>query len=196
MEYNTGAEKNDKLGIPYILNQLPSARKSNLTKGIPTFFLGLTVPIGVGYLLFKLLPNLEHFAKLGYLRLFVATSIPSGVFFIPLPGLAVVFATASILSPPWVALVAGVGSSLGKITGYLLGRFGVTGPTGSRLQVYSRAEHWIQRSGALAVWFFAGFPPFIFDVVAVAVRASVCLYGSSYLPSGQDDCLAPMLRCT
>jgi membrane protein YqaA with SNARE-associated domain len=52
-----------------------------------------------------------------------------------------------------------------------VGRFGVTGLIQSRLKLYSTAEHWMQRYGAFAVWFFAAFPLLIFDLMAVAAGA-------------------------
>jgi membrane protein YqaA with SNARE-associated domain len=168
---NTRTEENDELGLPYILNQLPSARKGNLTRSILTFLLAVAIMLGVSYLLLRFLPDLRHFARWGYLGLFVATFIASATFFLPLPGLAVVFTAATVLSPPWVALVASLGSSLGELSGYYMGRFGVTGLIKSRLELYSKAERWMQRYGAFAVWFFAAFPLFIFDVVAVAAGA-------------------------
>jgi len=171
MEDHTRTEENDELGIPYLLNQLPSVRKGNLTRHILRLLLAIAILLGVSYLLLRLVPDLEHFAELGYLGLFVATFIASAALFFPLPGLAVVFVAATVLSPPWVALVASLGSTLGEISGYFVGRFGVTGLIQSRLKLYSTAEHWMQRYGVFAVWFFAAFPLLIFDLMAVAAGA-------------------------
>jgi len=171
MEDNQRSEEDDELNISYFLKQIPSARKGNLTRSILILVLGIVVLLVVSYLLMRIYPYFEHFAELGYLGLFLATFVASASFFVPLPGLAVVLAAATVLSPPWVALVASLGSSLGEISGYLLGRFGISGQIQSRLKMYSQAERWMQRYGAFAVWLFAAFPLFIFDVMAVAAGA-------------------------
>lgn len=171
MEDNQKREDDEELNISYVLNKIPAARKWNLIRGILTLALGIAVLLVVSYLLTKIYPHLEYYAELGYIGLFFATFVASAAFFVPLPGLAVVLAAATVLSPPWVALVASLGSSLGEISGYLLGRFAITDQFKARLKMYSQAERWMHRYGAFAVWLFAAFPLFVFDVMAVAAGA-------------------------
>lgn len=171
MEEDQRLKEDDELNVSDFLKQIPSASKRHLVGSILILLLGVVVLLVVSFLLARIYPYLEYYAELGYLGLFFAVFVASAAFFIPLPGLAVVLAAATVLSPPWVALVASLGSSLGEISGYLLGRFGITHPIRSRVKMYSKAERWVQRYGVFAVWVFAAFPLLIFDVMAVVAGA-------------------------
>jgi len=171
MDDNQKNTEDDELNITYFLKQIPSPSKKNLIRSVLVVLISVLVLLVVSYLLTLIYPYLEYYAELGYIGLFLAVFVASASFFIPLPGLAVVLAAATVLSPAWVALVASVASTLGELSGYLLGRFGINNQIKERLKMYSKAERWMQRYGAFAVWLFAAFPLLIFDVVAVAAGA-------------------------
>jgi membrane protein YqaA with SNARE-associated domain len=171
MEDNKKNEKEDELNISYFLKQIPTPSKKNLIRSILVLVLGIVILLVVSYLLTLIYPYLEYYAELGYIGLFIAVFVASASFFLPLPGLAVVLAAATVLSPGWVALVASIASTLGELSGYLLGRYGINNQIKERMKMYSKAERWVQRYGVFAVWLFAAFPLLIFDVLAVAAGA-------------------------
>ena len=171
MDDNQKNTEDDELNITYFLKQIPSPSKKNLSRSIMVVLVSVLVLLVVSYLLTFIYPYLEYYAELGYIGLFLAVFVASASFFIPLPGLAVVLAAATILSPAWVALVASVASTLGEMSGYLLGRYGINTQIKARLKMYSKAERWMKRYGVFAVWLFAAFPLLIFDVLAVAAGA-------------------------
>ncbi len=160
-----------ELSVSSFLKKILSPSKKQVVGSILILLLGVVVLLVVSFVLARIYPYLEYYAELGYIGLFFAVFVSSAAFFVPLPGLAVVLAAATVLDPPWVALVASLASSTGEMSGYLLGRFGITNPIRSRVKMYSKAEHWMQRYGVFAVWVFAAFPLLVFDVMAVVAGA-------------------------
>lgn len=56
-----------------------------------------------------------------YLGLFISSLIGSGSIILPLPSAAMIFAAGNFLNPFLVGIVAGLGSALGEVFGYLIG---------------------------------------------------------------------------
>ncbi len=104
-----------------------------------------------------------------YGGVFLFTLLANASIVIPLPGAVGVIIAGSTLSPFWVGLAAGAGSTLGETTGYLLG-FSGRGVVESR-QFYQRAVRWLSRSGWLALLVFSTIPNPLFDMVGIAAGA-------------------------
>src|SRR6266487_2730351 len=60
----------------------------------------------------------------GYVGVFLITLLASGALVVPVPYLGVIVVAGMFLNPIAVALVAGVASALGELTGYILGKSG------------------------------------------------------------------------
>lgn len=60
----------------------------------------------------------------GYVGLFVLCLLSNATVFLPSPSLLLAASCALVLNPFWVAVVAALGSTLGELTGYLLGNVG------------------------------------------------------------------------
>lgn len=114
-------------------------------------------------------PLIEEMHTFGYLGLFAWNAIASGTLLIPLPGLAAAFAAATVWNPAFVALAGACGSALGECTAYLAGRGShSTMKSLAAHSWYARIDGWVQRRGALTIFFFAIVPLPFFDVVGFA----------------------------
>ncbi|MBI4338813.1 MAG: hypothetical protein HY680_02530 [Chloroflexi bacterium] len=107
-------------------------------------------------------------STLGNPSVFLVNVIGSLTLFLPMPGLAVVFAGGSALNPFVVAIVAAPGMALGMVACYLLGVSGspliqnLTASQGNvASKVVSKVHTWFQRYGVWAgairmpLWKFA-----------------------------------------
>jgi membrane protein YqaA with SNARE-associated domain len=105
----------------------------------------------------------------GFLGVFLVTLITTSAFVLPVPYLAVIARTGSLLDPTLVALVAGVAATIGELTGYLLGRGGSSLVHDSRW--VQHAHRWMRRHGFLAVSIGALIPNPVFDALGIAAGA-------------------------
>lgn len=62
--------------------------------------------------------------SMGYLGLFLVSFIGSATILFPIPSFILVFTLGAVMNPWLVGLSAGVGSALGEVTGYALGKGG------------------------------------------------------------------------
>ena len=104
--------------------------------------------------------------------LFAASVISSATLFLPVPGLAITTLVGSLLNPVTVGIVAGIGQTLGEMTGYLAGYSGQG--LVNRSKTYDRVEGWMKRNefmGELAVFVLALIPNPLFDAAGMAAGA-------------------------
>ncbi|MCL4830814.1 MAG: VTT domain-containing protein [Caldilineaceae bacterium] len=66
----------------------------------------------------------RSFGRWGYLSVFAISLLSSATVIIPAPGLAVVFAMGGALDPLTLGIIAGIGSGLGELSGYIAGASG------------------------------------------------------------------------
>lgn len=119
----------------------------------------------------------EALLELGYPGIFLATLLSAASMFIPVPlGPAAVTlgalldAPLGLPAPLLVGIVAGSGSALGEITGYLAGSSGKARVSESRLG--ARISRDVRRYGPLAIFAFAMIPNPFLDVVGIAAGAA------------------------
>ncbi len=106
----------------------------------------------------------------GYLGVFLATMLPSATVILPSPTLAATYIAGGFLNPLLVGSVAGLGATVGELTGYLAG-YGGGGLIADNPH-YRRAQRWIKRVGLLPVIFvFALVPNPLFDLTGIAAGA-------------------------
>lgn len=94
----------------------PSDRRMAL---IRVLTLGLVLLVIVA--IFMLRDQVQELAHFGYLGVFIAAMMSNATVFLPIPGVAVVFAMGAVFNPFLTALFAGMGAAVGELTGYLLG---------------------------------------------------------------------------
>jgi len=115
--------------------------------------------------------ELRNLGNYGYLGLFVISIIGNATLIIPAPVFVVACAAGMVYGPIGVGLVAGLGSALGELTGYMAGAGGkALLPQGTR---YKQLHRFMQRHGMLAIFLLGAIPNPIFDVgglIAGALR--------------------------
>jgi len=129
------------------------------------FAIGVTL----GIVLFQ--DQIERLGVYGYPAVFLISLVGNATLIIPSPSMAVVFGIGATLNPIAVGLIAGLGSALGEVTGYLAG-------VGGRVvvenrELYNRLEGWMRRWGVLVIFVLGLVPNPAFDVggmVAGALR--------------------------
>jgi membrane protein YqaA with SNARE-associated domain len=102
-------------------------------------------------------------SAIGYAGLFLATLAGSATIFVPSPNVLVIALHAHALNTALTALLAGLGSGLGELTGYLAGRAGqleVLHPSPTFLRYWRRWRF-------LTVLVLASFPDPVFDAVGI-----------------------------
>ncbi|MBI3732385.1 MAG: VTT domain-containing protein [Chloroflexi bacterium] len=118
--------------------------------------------IGIAVAVFYFRHEVRRLGMLGYPGVFIINLLSSATLFVPAPGFLAVFALGSVLNPLLVGIIAGAGSALGEITGYLAGIGGRAVIEDKPL--YNRFHYWISRYGMLAIIVMAAVPNPLFDL--------------------------------
>ena len=115
--------------------------------------------------------ELRNLGNYGYLGLFVISIIGNATLIIPAPVFVVACAAGLVYGPIGVGVVAGLGSALGELTGYMAGAGGkALIPQGRH---YEQLRRFMQRHGMLTIFLLGVIPNPIFDVgglIAGALR--------------------------
>lgn len=113
--------------------------------------------------------KIAELGNYGYLGVFIISALSSATILIPAPGWAVVAAMATILNPTYVGIIAGIGSSLGELTGYMVG--------GGALDIAGRKKYeqflsLIRKNDMAAILAFSFLPNPFFDIAGIAAGAA------------------------
>ncbi len=126
--------------------------------------------IGLTVYIYSLGDNLLALRAIGLPGLFLITFLANATIVLPAPGLLVVASFAGTGLPWWaVGLVAGVGATLGEMSGYLAGASGRAIVTDRK--TYNRLEGWMGRYGSLTITALAFVPSPLFDLAGVIAGA-------------------------
>ena len=101
----------------------------------------------------------------GFLGIGILTFLSNATVLIPAPGLAVVFLMGAKFNPLLVGLAAGVGGTLGELSGYLAGFSGQA--VIENTKIYQRMVNWMKKYGAWTILFMGIIPNPVFDVAGV-----------------------------
>lgn len=121
------------------------------------------------FLIFSLRRTLVNYAHYGLLGIFLVNLLSSASVVFPIPGAASIFIGGAVWNPLLVGLVSGVGTSLGEITGYLVGY----GGSGIVSQGKIKNKLWIafkkifHKHGFMTILIVAMIPLPIFDYVGI-----------------------------
>ena len=107
----------------------------------------------------------------GYLGIFVISILSSATIFIPAPGWLSVIALANSHNPLLLGIVAGAGSALGELTGYL-GGHGIGKLIGIEKKEFKKYLKWIKKNDALGIMLLSFLPNPLFDVAGIAAGAA------------------------
>lgn len=118
--------------------------------------------VAITVVLILLRDQIAKFNAFGYPAIFLISLVGNATIVLPAPSVAVVFGLGAALNPVLVGIVAGLGSALGELTGYLAG-------VGGRLvvedrQLYERIERWMRQRGMLVIFVLGLIPNPAFDV--------------------------------
>jgi membrane protein DedA with SNARE-associated domain len=146
----------------------PASRKSNARQAAirMTAILFVAAITGAIFLFGNRLVGLGAY---GYPGVFLITLISSSTVILPAPGLAFAFAAGANLNPFLVGICAGLGATLGELTGYLAG-VGGRGFVEGDAQ-YERMHGWMARYGLWVIFVLSIVPNPIFDVAGITAGA-------------------------
>lgn len=153
----------------------PTAKSSArrfLQTGQHQAFLALAAVVvitGTILLLRDRLGGVESYKNYGYAGAFLVSLVGSATIVLPVPSVAVVFTLGAVLNPFLVGLAAGVGETMGEVTGYMAGYGGRGVVTNHRL--YLALERWMRKNGVLTMFFFSVIPNPLFDIGGMAAGA-------------------------
>jgi uncharacterized membrane protein YdjX (TVP38/TMEM64 family) len=142
-----------------------------------------TLLIGVALMLtlfaiafFYFSTDISNLKSYGYFGIFLINLIGAASILLPSPAAASVLGGAAFLDPIlgipawfWVGIVAGLGEAIGEFSGYAAGY-------GGRIIVedkpsYLRIKDWMEKKGALTLFFLSCIPNPFFDVAGLAAGA-------------------------
>lgn len=105
----------------------------------------------------------------GYPGIFILSILSNATVLIPAPGLVVVFSMGTRFNPFWVGIAAGLGATIGELSGYLAGFSGQA--IIENRQLYERMVTWMKKNGPLTVVSLAFIPNPVFDLTGIAAGA-------------------------
>ena len=125
----------------------------------------VTILVGISTFVFVFRDQIIRLSQYGYIGMFVIAMFSSASVLVPVPGLALAFATGGTLNPLAVGLAIGTGAAIGELVGYLAGASGhglIEDKSG-----YQRVSGWMKRYGMWAVFGLAVIPNPLFDIVGI-----------------------------
>jgi membrane protein YqaA with SNARE-associated domain len=107
------------------------------------------------------------FGTWGYVGAFLISLVASATIILPAPGIAVVIAMGTALDPVLLGIVAGLGSAVGEMSGYIAGSSGrVLIPSRQRAQ-FEQLHRLTDRYGALLLFVLSAIPFPLFDFAGI-----------------------------
>lgn len=134
------------------------------------WFFGAVTVVAIFVASVYLVGNPELVLRLGhwgYLGAFIISLVASATIILPAPGIAVVIAMGAALDPVLLGIVAGVGSAIGELSGYLAGRGGRALIPHQRRPQFERLQRLTDRYGAPLLILLAAIPFPLFDFAGI-----------------------------
>jgi uncharacterized membrane protein YdjX (TVP38/TMEM64 family) len=128
--------------------------------------LALFVVVGITLYIYSIRERVEQFAGFGYPGIFLIAMLANATILLPAPGVAVIYAMGAIFNPLGVGLAAGLGGTIGELSGYLAGFSGQAVVV--RMEVYNRIRPWVDKYGGWAILVLSAIPNPFFDVAGIA----------------------------
>jgi membrane protein DedA with SNARE-associated domain len=128
--------------------------------------LALFVVVGITLYIYSIRDRVEQFAGFGYPGIFLIAMLANATILLPAPGVAVIYAMGAIFNPFGVGLAAGLGGTIGELSGYLAGFSGQA--IVERMDVYNRVKPWVDKYGGWAILVLSAIPNPFFDVAGIA----------------------------
>lgn len=132
----------------------------------PKHVIGFIVSLLITLAIILFAPELRKFEQMGYLGVFLIVLLGNATLILPAPGLVFVFLLGGALpNPLLVGIAAGIGGTIGELTGYLAG-FGLNGVV-THTRMYKKTSKQIDTYGLWAIFFLALIPNPVFDIAGM-----------------------------
>ena len=134
----------------------------------------LVAVIAISVAVYLLRDHVAALRSLGYPGILFVNLLGSATIVLPAPGLAIVFTMAAlrtsagelVFNPFWVGVAAGIGASIGELSGYGAGFSGQA--IIENTQWYKRIRNFTERYGIFTIVFLAILPLPLFDFAGIA----------------------------
>ena len=110
--------------------------------------------------------DIARLSMYGYAGVFLISLLSNATILFPAPGWAVVIAMSTQLEPLLLGIVAGIGSSIGELTGYLAGA-GARTLLNNNIKETKDVENMVRKYGMGAIFVLALFPNPLFDIAGI-----------------------------
>ncbi|MDP2659690.1 MAG: VTT domain-containing protein [Dehalococcoidia bacterium] len=131
----------------------------------------------------------KDLAALGYPGIFLLAFLSSATVLVPIPGLAVILGAGAIWQPLAVGVIGGLGAAAGEMTGYFVGRAGLSTLRASKGDRWHAADQWLRRFGFWAILVVAAVPNPFFDALGLAAGALLYPVGRFWLAAAAGNCV-------
>ena len=131
--------------------------------------LGLLLMAALSAAIYLLRDQTEQLAAWGYPGIFALSILSNATIILPAPAIALVFTLGSVLNPFAVGTIAGIGSGIGELSGYLAGKSGSGLVT--KTETYKKIHPFVDKYGVVAIFILAIIPNPFFDVAGIAAGA-------------------------
>jgi membrane protein YqaA with SNARE-associated domain len=129
-----------------------------------TVELVFSIAIVAGILLFS--GEIRDLSAYGYAGAFLIALLGSATIVLPSPAFAVIIAMSASLDPVLLGIVAGIGSGLGEITGYLAGN-GARVMLNSHIKETKKIEDIVRKYDVAGIFVLSFIPNPLFDVAGI-----------------------------
>lgn len=144
--------------------------------------LALIAVVAITFYIYSIRERVEQFAGLGYPGIFLVALLANATILLPAPGVAVIYAMGAIFNPFGVGLAAGLGGTIGELSGYLAGFSGQA--VVERMDVYNRVKPWVDKYGGWAILVLSAIPNPFFDLAGIAAGIAKMPLGTFLLFAG------------
>jgi membrane protein YqaA with SNARE-associated domain len=160
-----------------LMGEIPSITHPNRQVAVRWLGGALIVLITAASIWLAVNPELvQGFSRLGYFGAFLISLIASATIVLPAPGLLLIVAMGAALDPITLGIVAGLGSAIGEMTGYALGRGGRFFVPEAQRERFEQLHRLTDRYGAALLGVLAAIPFPFFDfagIIAGMLRMNV-----------------------
>ncbi|MCX6080682.1 MAG: VTT domain-containing protein [Chloroflexi bacterium] len=128
--------------------------------------ISLLAVVAISVWIFSIRDKASELAVFGYPGIFIISILANATVLLPAPGVAVVFTMGGLFNPFILGIVAGTGSAIGELSGYMAGYSGQA--VIEKSDIYNRIHPFIDKYGAATVFVLAAIPNPFFDLGGVA----------------------------
>lgn len=132
--------------------------------------LGMLLSICVALLFLIFAPELNEYAVVGYIGVFLACAAANASVFVPASSTVIVMSAACVLSPLWCGVLGGLGAAAGEQVSYWFGRSGKVFV--KDVAAVRKIEEKMQKSAFWVIFLFALIPNPVFDIAGAAAGLS------------------------